>query len=261
MPYAGSRLWQSYLRVLSLHPLRTKMITSGAMFTLGDCVAQFGIEGRRLGLERIWSGPLGEEEDDRLDIWKPTRTARQAFYGSVVFAPLAHTWLNLLQKVQFQSKVKTLLARLLIDTGVWGPFIVATFWTANGFLEGKDTAQVKKKVEMAFIPSLTKATCVFLPTQIVNLAFTPPQHRLMVLQTVGLGWNIFLSYQNNINNLRLAQAEALLQEVKSHTLPLSVEDKKELKDVERKVEDAKRRQGELKKEGGALGVGTRMSWS
>lgn len=44
-----ARLWQGYLGQLAARPLRTKMVTSGTMFFVGDAIAQFGIEGRRVG--------------------------------------------------------------------------------------------------------------------------------------------------------------------------------------------------------------------
>lgn len=58
-----SRIWGSYLRVLSEHPLRTKMATSGFMFLLGDSIAQFGIEGRR----PFGTQPAVEDEEDSVD--------------------------------------------------------------------------------------------------------------------------------------------------------------------------------------------------
>lgn len=49
-PLATARsAWQAYLSQLKSHPLRTKMATSASMFLLADSVAQFGIEGRRVG--------------------------------------------------------------------------------------------------------------------------------------------------------------------------------------------------------------------
>jgi hypothetical protein len=56
------RLWSSYLAQLAQRPLRTKMITSGVMFVIADGVTQFGIEGRRLGIERLTEGKSAVEE-------------------------------------------------------------------------------------------------------------------------------------------------------------------------------------------------------
>ena len=54
-------------------------------------------------------------------------------------------------------------------------------------LEGKTPAQVKLKVEDAFVRSYINCVGVFAPTQIVNFTIVPLQHRLLVQQTVGLG--------------------------------------------------------------------------
>jgi protein Mpv17 len=42
------RLWGRYLVALRERPIRTKMITSGGLYVVGDWIAQFGIEGRSL---------------------------------------------------------------------------------------------------------------------------------------------------------------------------------------------------------------------
>jgi hypothetical protein len=73
------------------------------------------------------------------------------------------------------------------------------------------------------------------------------------------GWNIFLSYQNNVNNLRLAEATAALADAQAlpgaHTA--------EIKQAEKAINEAEKKRRDLREEegGGALGVGTRMGWS
>jgi protein Mpv17 len=59
-PSFVARMWAGYLRTLSVRPMRTKMITSGTMFFVGDCIAQFGIEGRQIGAPKP---EAGHEED------------------------------------------------------------------------------------------------------------------------------------------------------------------------------------------------------
>jgi hypothetical protein len=41
-----SRIWNRYLTALRERPIRTKMMTSGSLYVVGDGIAQFGIEGR-----------------------------------------------------------------------------------------------------------------------------------------------------------------------------------------------------------------------
>lgn len=48
------------------------------------------------------------------------------FYGTCVFGPLNHAWLGMVDRIRFANKWKTLGVRVLLDQGVWGPFIVSS---------------------------------------------------------------------------------------------------------------------------------------
>ena len=67
------------------------------------------------------------------------------------------------------------------------------------------------------------------------------------------GWNIYLSWLNNANNTRLADAAAQL------ALAHGIDAEK----AARLVEEAKARREEIRGEegGGAIGVATRLGWS
>lgn len=120
------RLLSLYLNRLKTKPLSTKMVTSALLFFAGDSIAQFGIEGRSLPfssrrdpaaveeeaavnelrqLEGARTGGVVGAEDDTK--WDPYRAARLIFYGGTIFAPLAHNWLNLLQRVQLSTKFRS----------------------------------------------------------------------------------------------------------------------------------------------------------
>lgn len=218
------------------------MITSGTLYIIGDNVAQFGIEGRS----------LTPTEDDR-ETYDPVRTLRLTVYGSFVFAPLAHNWLGMLERLKLRSKLATFASRLALDLLLWSPFVCALFPSSLGLLEGKTVPEVQRKVKHSWWPTWQKAVMVFGPAQVVNLTLVPPQHRLLLLQSVGLCWNIFLSYQNNMNNMRLAAAtDALLH---AHTEQEEIDAMKRIEKLEKKKQDMK------EKEGGATAVATRMSWS
>ncbi|KAL1410459.1 hypothetical protein Q8F55_004470 [Vanrija albida] len=264
-PLATARgAWQAYLSQLKSHPLRTKMATSASMFLLADSVAQFGIEGRRFGVD----ADAAEEDADAAPKWDAVRVTRLVLYGGLVFAPLSHAWLGLVDRVRLTSKLHTLGARLALDQLIWGPFIVGVFWGSNGVLEGKSPAQVQEKVEHAFVSSYIKSLCVFGPTQVINFAFVPLHHRLAVQQTVGLGWNIWLSYINNVNNRILARAHAdlaLAQAAEAEQAAAHPEERVSHAGVERAehaVEKARARRERIRggEGGGATGVGTRMGF-
>lgn len=77
-----SHLWSRYNVLLRAHPLKTRMITSGTLFVIGDMISQHIIEERPFG-PGVWSDEkhATEAEDRQAEghVW--VRTARLAFYG------------------------------------------------------------------------------------------------------------------------------------------------------------------------------------
>ncbi len=137
-------LWHLYTRSLATHPLRTRMIASGTLFSLGSCIAQHGIERR----------PLTAHQG--------RRTARMAFYGTLIFAPLVSGWLGLLERVRVPgSRVGTVALKVALDIGLWGPVIVGVFWTSTAVLEGRDIEGVKETLERNYLGAISKSFMVF----------------------------------------------------------------------------------------------------
>ncbi|KAJ9126984.1 hypothetical protein QFC24_001215 [Naganishia onofrii] len=170
-------------------------------------ISQHIIEQRPFG-PGVWSDEAHaqgvEERREEGHVW--IRTARLAFYGTIIFAPLSHNWLRLLERVKLQSRMSTVLAKVALDVSVWGAFIVGVFWTSNGILEGKTPPEIHEKVSHAYLPSWCKSVLVFGPSQLFNFSFIPVPHRMLFSQCVGLGWNTFLSFANNRSNAVLKRA-------------------------------------------------------
>ncbi|ORX35377.1 hypothetical protein BD324DRAFT_93969 [Kockovaella imperatae] len=195
-----SRLWSTYVTALKERPVRTKMITGAVTTLAADLIAQLAIEGKTV-LPR--SADKEGDSAERDNSWNAVRTLRQTFYGGVLFAPLAHTWLEILHKVKFGNAATTLIARLCLDFSLWSPFVVFWFTTTMSLLEGKSLDQIRQKFELQFFPTWGRAVCVFGPAQVINLTLVPFHHRNFVLQSVGLTWNVYLSWVNNKNNRTL----------------------------------------------------------
>lgn len=125
---------------------------------------------------------------------------------------------------------------------------------------------MRDKLKLAFIPVYTKSLMVFGPTSAVSFTFVPLQHRLLVGQTVGLGWNTYLSYTNHVNNLRLAAAAKAVSaaEGREAERDAAQEDvgtaKAEVKKEQEALEKARMRKERILagQGGGSTGVGTRM---
>ena len=114
-------------------------------------------------------------------------------------------------------------------------------------MEFKTPSQISTKVSTVWWPTYSKAICVFAPTQIVNFSIVPPHLRMLVLQQVGLGWNIFLSWSNNRTNKLLQQAWA--------QQAIGVQG------AEEKVERLEKRKERLRGVGAVERVGSKMGWA
>ncbi|WWD19719.1 hypothetical protein CI109_104183 [Kwoniella shandongensis] len=292
-----SRFWSFYTTSLQNRPVRTKMVQSGLFFLTADVIAQLGIEGRSMG--RFVKGEEGEGVWDplrtaRLSFYGGTIFAPLAHFwlGGLErirhASKIASAYIHLYSLARlrawfmyiFHFKPSPLLCemrvnivdfvpplalanKLVLDIFLWSPFVTFMFPTSLGLLEGKGVEEVKRKVAMGWFPTWQKAVCVFGPTQVLNFTLIPPQHRLVVIQSVGICWNIFLSWQNNKTNKLLAQASARLVEAQAHVDmdPHGQRAEEELEKAEEDVKEAKERKERLKKEGGEMGVEVRMGFS
>ncbi|KAI9320462.1 hypothetical protein BX666DRAFT_1851816 [Dichotomocladium elegans] len=151
----------------------------GCMFTLGDTVAQECIEKK-------------EHHD-----WP--RTLRAIVYGSCIAGPLIGTWLGVLnRKVTVQSHFKGVLVRLAIDSIVFMPFFQGVFLTSISVLEGRSFLELQNKFRTSFFTLLRNAYCVWPMVNFVSFMFVPPPFRPLLNSTISVGWNAFLSYQNQL---------------------------------------------------------------
>lgn len=162
--------------------------------------------------------------------------------------------------------------------------LTAVFPSSLGLLEGKTLPEVEKKVKLVrslILVSLDRATHASLGSQrgrrpslslvrrrsstsrscrrnIGCLSCSPSVYVSASLYRSGeeltAGWNIFLSYQNNINNKRLALAEEAL--LHAHSTQEAQDAQARIDELEKKKKKIQEGEG-----GGAVGVATRLSWS
>ena len=88
-------VWNAYLRQLQANPLRTKGITSGVLFAIGDVISQ---SLRARGTTR----PSGQKVDaGRTPCPCHTDMARVAWlgaFGALLYGPTNHWWFNMQER-------------------------------------------------------------------------------------------------------------------------------------------------------------------
>ncbi|KAI9224796.1 hypothetical protein BC828DRAFT_372523 [Blastocladiella britannica] len=168
-----------YNRALARYPIATQAGATGVLFALGDLLAQQGVE------RKGWSAHAWD------------RTARLAAFGTVLAGPAIAQWYRFLdRRVRIAHPVKNLLVRVGLDQFAFSPISVAVFFSANGLLEGRPVPEIQAKLRENYTEALVNNWRVWIGVQLVNFYFTPVQHRLLVVNTVALGWNAYMSTLN-----------------------------------------------------------------
>ncbi|KZT63818.1 hypothetical protein DAEQUDRAFT_86670 [Daedalea quercina L-15889] len=170
-------LLAAFNEALVTRPMLTRSMTSMTVFALGDVMAQQFVERK------------GSQHD-------LVRTGRGAFYGATIFGPTYTTWLKWLSSLKFSSRTREVTAKVCLDQFVYGPAIIATYFTAMTLMEGKTVVDAKERLTTAYPPAVLRSYSVFVPTQILSFSLVPAQYRFFVVTTVSPFWNIYLSAVN-----------------------------------------------------------------
>ncbi|ORZ34433.1 hypothetical protein BCR44DRAFT_1436233 [Catenaria anguillulae PL171] len=152
---------------------------TAALFVAGDLIAQQAVESRG------W----------RNHQW--SRTARLAGFGLLVAGPALSHWYRFLdRRVTIKHPVHNLFARVALDQFAFSPISVAVFFTFNGVLEGLSKDEIERKLRANYTTALVNNWKVWIGVQLANFWFVPLQHRVLVVQSVAIGWNTYLSNLN-----------------------------------------------------------------
>lgn len=176
--------------------------------------------------ERKKRGTNGDVEQTATDVakseqfsidWK--RTARMSLYGMFVSAPAYAVWYPFLdrytQKVFATASIKastrmlsaSSLAKdaqlrtwkivglkLGMDTAIFDPLYIATFFSVNSLAEGKSPPEIAQKLKSDFGSTWFVDAVVWLPIQAVNFRFVPVLYQSLTVQAANILWNAYLSF-------------------------------------------------------------------
>ncbi|KAI9487328.1 MAG: sym-1 [Benjaminiella poitrasii] len=174
------KMFAAYHRVLTKRPILVQSISTAALFGAGDVIAQQLVE--RQGWKR----------HDYM------RTLRMTTFGGVFAGPVLSVWYRYVdRKITIKNPFQGLVAKVTLDQFVFAPFFIAAFFTGQGLFEGKSVKEIKEKLSNGYKTALIGNYKIWPAVQFINFYFTPLNYRLLVTNTVALGWNAYLSTVNN----------------------------------------------------------------
>ena len=177
-----SNILQKYNQLLIDAPYKTKMVTAGTTYFLGDFVCQNLIE-KKPGQEK-----------------SIFRSLRQGAVGLLFAGPSLHIWhskmLPALVK-PFTGRLTTLAAAVVFNELIIGSYFVASLLFAFEAIKKRDInagiQNVKEKFPSAIIMSIKFWTGV----SVLNFGFMPIHLRPVFVSCWSIVWQSYLSYVSN----------------------------------------------------------------
>jgi protein Mpv17 len=171
-------LWARYNALLEAQPLLTKALTSLVGFTAGDVLAQNFIE----------------DSDKPYDIM---RTVRLGSFGFMLHGTTGHYFYGFLDSKLPGTKPVTVATKVAIDQTLWNPIFGCMFFGYLNVMEGKSFDDYTKKLKADLKTAVMGSWAVWVPAHTINFAFIPPSQRLLYINTIQIGYNVFLSFLGN----------------------------------------------------------------
>lgn len=173
-----SGLWARYNKLLDAQPLLTKALTSMTGFTLGDILAQNFV-------------------NDDGKPYDPMRTVRLGTFGLLLHGTTGHYFYGFLDSKLPGTKPITVATKVAIDQTIWNPIFGCMFFGYLNICEGKSFEDFKKKVSVDLKTAVMGSWAVWVPAHTINFAFVPPSQRLLYINSIQIGYNVFLSFLGN----------------------------------------------------------------
>jgi protein Mpv17 len=171
-------LWARYNALLEAQPLLTKALTSLTGFTAGDILAQSFIE-------------PGDKPYDMM------RTIRLGSFGFLLHGTTGHYFYGFLDSTLPGTAPLTVASKVAIDQTIWNPIFGLMFFGYLNVMEGKSFDDYVAKIKADLKTAVMGSWVVWVPAHTINFAFVPPSQRLLYINTIQIGYNVFLSFLGN----------------------------------------------------------------
>ena len=189
------RLWRmitaAYSISLDKRPVLTEMTTSGCIWSLGDLASQ--------RLETI-NYPSENKGSGLIIDWR--RTLHQTVYASILWAPVAHKWYHLLDQfaqalVPSGKPSHVIATKLFLEIVCLHPASLLAYFTAVGSLNGESMSSIKSQLKANFWPTFLLEISLWTPLDVLNFAFVPVRHQLLVVNCGCFVESVGLSFIKN----------------------------------------------------------------
>mmetsp|Transcript_58497 Transcript_58497/g.143090 ORF Transcript_58497/g.143090 Transcript_58497/m.143090 type:complete len:244 (+) Transcript_58497:171-902(+) len=164
--------WAAYNDSLDNHPLTTKAFTSLVGWALGDALTQIFLT----------SGAFD---------WK--RFVTLSAFGFLYHGPSGHFFYDWLDGKIPGKDAKSVAIKVAIDQICWCPLFMTVFFTYLGLVNGDSVSTIGSKIKNDLLSACQGSWKLWPLVHTVNFAVVPSKYRLLFINGVQVGFNMFLS--------------------------------------------------------------------
>ncbi|KAF7269955.1 hypothetical protein GWI33_017045 [Rhynchophorus ferrugineus] len=144
----------------------------------GDIIAQLVIEKKKIS------------ESDLL------RSAKFGFLGTCFVGPTLTVWYRLLaRRFGTAATSSAALKKMSFDQLVFAPSFLVIFIANVNLLNGKNVDEIKNELFEKYPDIVVNNWKVWPAVQLVNFYFVPLHYQVLLVQSVALFWNTYLSWK------------------------------------------------------------------
>ncbi|XP_013195451.1 protein Mpv17 [Amyelois transitella] len=176
-------VFKFYQQALVRRPYLVQAVQTGALMGAGDLISQTLIENKS-----------SKSIDYR-------RTLQFSSIGFFVGGPALRMWYGVLNRYIGSSGKSVALKKVCVDQFVFAPMFLFFLLSAVGTLQGKSWDHVEKDIKANYLDVLKTNYFIWPWVQLVNFYYVPLQYQVLIVQTVALFWNTYLSWKTNKDKL------------------------------------------------------------
>lgn len=115
--------------------------------------------------------------------------------------PALRVWYGALNK-QIGSKGGTVaIKKVFVDQVIFAPTFLCMILATVGALQGKKWDVIKQDLDANYLDVLKTNYYIWPWVQLVNFYYVPLQYQVLLVQSVALFWNTYLSWKTNRKGL------------------------------------------------------------
>uniref|UniRef100_A0A0C9RG78 TSA: Wollemia nobilis Ref_Wollemi_Transcript_28563_1725 transcribed RNA sequence n=1 Tax=Wollemia nobilis TaxID=56998 RepID=A0A0C9RG78_9CONI len=188
--YAPVHNWTAYEEALKTNPVLAKMVISGAVYSLGDWIAQC-YEGK----------PIFE--------FNRTRMFRSGLVGFSLHGSLSHYYYHLSEALFPFQDWWVVPAKVAFDQTIWAAVWNSIYFTVLGLLRFESPVNILNELKATFWPLLTAGWKLWPFAHLITYGVVPVEQRLLWVDCVELIWVTILSmYSNEKSEARLLESSS-----------------------------------------------------